>query len=339
VGRAALAVWLVSVSATHVAAADEFPVPPPLAAAVQFWIDVFTRYSLDDVVVHDRVEPGLVYQVVRGADGKGDADVERRVQGVADRLVLQGALRAPWSLLLVPDALRAAVDPIGHARLRLQHGLREVFAQALVGQRVYRSIVEEALAREGLPAELSALPLIESSYRPEAESPAGAVGLWQLTRDTGRSYLRIDHGVDERRDPVRSSEAAARHLALLREALPSWPLALTAYNRGLEGVERARRAVGSDDLGVVVSRYRERGFGFAARNFYAEFLAALHVAAAAERYFPELAPVRMVEYRVKPGDTLTGVARRHGVSLTALRVDNGLRSEALQPGQRILIRL
>ena len=71
----------------------------------------------------------------------------------------------------------------------------------------------------------------------------------------------------------------------------------------------------------------------------AEFMAALHVMRRAGEYFPERARVRMVEYRVKRGDTLYRVARRHGVSLASLRVTNGLRSASLQPGQRILIRL
>ncbi len=335
--RAVLAAGLVVVCASRAAAAVmDFPTPRALVPAVQFWVEVFTRYTTADVIIHDRIEPGVVYQVARVGEG---ADVESHVHAVADRLELTSLLRPAGGLLLAPDAVRRAADPVGEARLRVQRGLRDVFAQALVAKRLYRPIVEQALAREGLPEELSALPLVESSYHPGARSPAGAVGLWQLTRETGQRYLRVDGQVDERRDPARASQAAARHLRALRAALPGWPLALTAYNRGLAGCEQARRAVGSDDLGVVVTRYRGPGFGFAARNFYAQFLAALHVARNADRYFPELAPARMVEYRVKRGDTLYAVARRHGVSLAALRAGNGLRSAALQPGQRILIRL
>jgi membrane-bound lytic murein transglycosylase D len=231
------------------------------------------------------------------------------------------------------------MEPAGAGRLGVQRGMREAFADALVAKRLYHGIVLEALAAEGLPRGLAALPLVESSYHPGATSPAGAAGLWQLMPETGGRYLRVRGGEDERHDPVRASRAAARHLRELREALPSWPLALTAYNRGLAGVERVRRAAGSDDLGALVARYRGPGFGFSARNFYAKFLAARHVAQHRERYFPELAPARMLEYRVKRGDTLAAVARRHGVSAASLRVTNGLRSASLQPGQRILIRL
>jgi membrane-bound lytic murein transglycosylase D len=89
----------------------------------------------------------------------------------------------------------------------------------------------------------------------------------------------------------------------------------------------------------LVARHHGPGFGFASRNFYAEFLAALHVRRNLAQYFPDLAPGRLIEVRVKRGDTLFKLARRHGVSLASLRVTNGLRSSALQPGQRLLVRL
>jgi membrane-bound lytic murein transglycosylase D len=121
--------------------------------------------------------------------------------------------------------------------------------------------------------------------------------------------------------------------------LPSWPLALTAYNHGLGGVQRARASVASDDLGVLVTRYEGPGFGFASRNFYAEFLAALHVSRNVDTYFPELGRTRVLEVKVKRGDTIAALARRHGVSAASLLSTNGLRSADLQPGQRLLIRL
>jgi membrane-bound lytic murein transglycosylase D len=312
-------------------AVGEFPTPPALEPAVQFWVDVFTRYTGEQSIIHDRLDPSVVYHVVSGTPD----DVASLRRSTEEQLAaLQFSAGA--FVAFQPVGPFPAVDA---PRLRVQRGMRDAFAAALTAQRLYRPVVERVLLRERLPLALAALPLVESSYHPAATSRAGAVGLWQLTRETGRRYLRIGRGVDERRDPVRASEAAARHLRELRDALPSWPLAVTAYNRGLGGVMRARETVGSDDLGELVSRYRGPGFGFASRNYYAEFLAALHVMRHAGRYFPEEAPVRMVEYRVRRGDTLYAVARRHRVSLASLRITNGLRSAALQPGQRILIRL
>lgn len=287
---------------------------------MRFWVEVFTRYSQSDVVIHDRRHPARVYDVVRDADRDPEL-LDRRVAAVVARLAAEH-----------PSAL-------GREHLHLQRGLREAFALSLAGERYYRRIVRAALEAEGLPASLSALPLIESSYRPGARSAAGAVGLWQFTAGTARRYLRIAADVDERCDPVRASAAAARHLRELREALPSWPLALTAYNHGLAGVERGRAALGSDDVVTLVRRYRGPRFGFESRNYYAKFLAARQVVADVGTYFPDLQPGRVLEYRVKRGDTLFGVARRHGVSVPSLRNVNGLRGARILPGQRLLIHL
>lgn len=320
-----------------VASTDEFPVPPQLVPAVRFWVDVFTRYSRNDFVIHDRLELGRIYAVVHAPRDPGEvADWARRV---ADRLVLEGLWGGdPFARLVRPE-IEACAAALGPERVRVQRGMREVFAAGLLGARRYRRIVERALAEEGVPRALAALPLVESSYNTEATSSAGAVGIWQLTAETAQRFLRVSEQVDERRDPVRATRAAARLLRALREALPNWPLALTAYNHGLAGVERARRAVGSDDLGVLVVRYAGPGFGFASRNFYAEFVAALQVSRHVERYFPEIAPDRIIEYQVKRGDSLFKVARRHGITVPKLCATNGLRSAKLRPGQVLLIHL
>jgi len=151
--------------------------------------------------------------------------------------------------------------------------------------------------------------------------------------------MKVDGAADQRFDPVRSSEAAARHLARARSVLGSWPLAVAAYNHGLAGIARARAAVGSDSLDDIIRGYSGPGFRFASRNFYAEFLAAAHVARNAAFYFPGLKPVPMLQYVVRPGDSLWKIARRHRVSVRALVVANNLGRTPLQRGQRLIIRL
>jgi membrane-bound lytic murein transglycosylase D len=309
-GRLWAAAVVLLLAAVRPAPADELPVSPLLAPVVRFWVDVFTRWSVDDVVLHDRLEPETIYVVLRGPVPPDEVD--RHV----------ALLEARWGL----------------GRVRAQRGLRETIADGLVAARLYGPVVESALAAEGLPRALAALPLLESSYHPWVTSRAGAVGLWQLTEATARQHeLRIMPGLDERRDPARASTAAAAHLRLLRDSLPTWPLALTAYNRGATAVQRSRVAAGTDDLGELVRRRGAPGLGFAARNFYAEFVAALRVMRERDVFFPELAPVRVVEYQVQRGDTLEGVARRHGISPRLLQAKNGLHSEALRPGMRLLI--
>jgi membrane-bound lytic murein transglycosylase D len=100
--------------------------------------------------------------------------------------------------------------------------------------------------------------------------------------------MRIDEAIDERRDPILSTVAAARYLKENYDALGNWPLAITAYNHGHAGMARAVAQVGSTDLVDIIRSYKGRTFGFASRNFYAEFLAALEVERDAQRYYGPL---------------------------------------------------
>lgn len=318
-----------------VASEDRFPEPPELSAAVRFWAATFTQYGQRDVVIHDRVVPGLVYDVVHDVGSTDDPRVQASIQAAVERLE-RAASRGPEALALMPVRV-TTLSPA--ARIRTHRGMREGFAQGLTAERLFRGSVRRALDAEHVPAELAALPLVESLYHPGLVSSAGAVGLWQLSSEVADRFVRVDGKVDERRDPGRASVAAAGYLRELHDQFGSWPLAITAYNHGPTGVQRAREQVGSDDLGQIVRRYDGPGFGFASRNFYAEFLAARHVLRHASDYFPEIRPGRLVAYTVKRGDTLERVAKRHGVSIPSLRASNGIRAALIHPGQTLLVRL
>jgi membrane-bound lytic murein transglycosylase D len=136
---------------------------------------------------------------------------------------------------------------------------------------------------------------VESSFKHDAVSRFGAVGLWQFMRHTGQEYMTIDDVLDERRDPIRATHAAAHFLLENYLELESWPMAITAYNHGTEGMLRAKKLKG--DFEVVFKKYRGRHFGFASRNFYSEFLAARDVAKNHRRYFGELVFNKPIRYR------------------------------------------
>jgi membrane-bound lytic murein transglycosylase D len=146
------------------------------------------------------------------------------------------------------------------------------------------------LTRYTIPLQLAYLPHVESSFNPYAYSKVGAAGLWQFMRGTGRLYLKINYYVDERRDPIASTYAAAKLLSHNYSVLQSWPLAITAYNHGLYGMKRAVATTGSRDIAVVIQRHKSRTFKFASKNFYSCFLAVCDIAPAPEKYF------RKVEY-------------------------------------------
>ena len=169
--------------------------------------------------------------------------------------------------------------------VRFQLGQSDRFREGVVRSGAWREHIAATFTKMGLPRELAALPHVESSFNTYAYSKVGAAGMWQFMRGTGRRFLRIDAAVDERLDPYRSTEAAARFLEQNYIVLGSWPLALTAYNHGPGGMKRAQEQLGTSDIVTVVRKYNSRSFGFASRNFYVAFLAALEIDSDPEKYF------------------------------------------------------
>lgn len=127
--------------------------------------------------------------------------------------------------------------------------LRGSVSYMLGAANFYMPIFEQALETYGLPLELRYLPVIESALNPNAVSRVGATGLWQFMLETGKRYgLEVNSLVDERRDPVKSSYAAARYLRDLYKIFDDWSLVIAAYNCGPNKVNQAiHRAKGSVD--------------------------------------------------------------------------------------------
>jgi membrane-bound lytic murein transglycosylase D len=299
------------------AGADDFPRPKVLEPAIAFWRDIFATYSQHQVVVHDDWYLGKVYEVLdfRSWVSEGEPltssqvnekkrqvdEAEQRVRDVLLQLDANGGspvglgteARKVYTMFADvhgEDKFRAAAE-----RIRTQTGLRERFALGVARQRGYLARMERIFREEGVPTELVRLPLIESCFDVNAYSKVGAAGIWQFMPATGKQYLRIGGGVDERRDPLRATRAAAQHLSRDYDALGAWPLAITAYNHGRGGIARGASEVGSLDIGEIVMGYRGKAFGFASRNFYVEFLAALDVTARADHHFGDLPHIPPIE--------------------------------------------
>ena len=279
------------------AAPATIPEPAELEPDIHFWMRVYSEITTNEGYIHDQRELSVVYQTLRFDPGLPPREREREVtaarehyQAILRRL---GSGAAPqdadeqrvsglWAGA-VPARLALAVDDV-----RFQLGQADRFRAGLQRSGAWESHISQTLAAQGLPPEIAALPHVESSFQATAMSKAGAAGLWQFIRSTGRRYLRIDRAVDERLDPYRSTEAAAQLLAYNYRLLGTWPLAITAYNHGAEGMRRAREQVGSDDIVQIVRHYRSPSFGFASRNYYASFLAALRLDRDPEKYFGAL---------------------------------------------------
>lgn len=142
--------------------------------------------------------------------------------------------------------------------------MRRSVSVMLGAQNFYNPIFEEALEAEGCPLELRYLPIIESAYNPSATSPVGAAGLWQFMPSTGKSYgLEINSLVDERRDPIKSTKAAAKYLKYLYSYYGDWSLVIAAYNCGPGNVNKAiQRSGGVKDYWTIYNHLPKETRGY-----------------------------------------------------------------------------
>jgi len=319
---------------------EPFPRPASIEAPVRFWIRVYSEVGTDGGLIHDARDLGVVYEKLQFGRGLGRRVREQRIERTKKKYAailrtLEGGKRTGLSadeqrvLALFPegvgrDTLRAARE-----RIRFQLGQADRFRAGIIRSGRWEPHIARVLAEHGVPYELAALPHVESSYNPDAHSHAGAAGLWQFTRSTGRMFMRIDHVVDERRDPYVSSVAAALLLLANHRRTGTWPTAITAYNHGTAGMERAIRRLGTRDIGTIVHRYRSRTFGFASRNFYTSFLAAVEVSRNYEHYFGELV--------LDAPEDLTAVALDHYYAPATLSRIFGVGERTLRAYNRSLL--
>jgi membrane-bound lytic murein transglycosylase D len=275
-----------------------FPLLPGLEKPVEFWKRIFTEYSLSQLVFFDPMDMSTIYEVI-------DVGEENRSREYIDS----------------EKARIAAAHGVDVERVKAQRGIRERTMAGLKRSGRYLAQMQQIFNERGLPVELTYLPLVESSYDSTARSHAGAIGMWQFMPRTGKEYLRVTRHLDERRDPLESTRAAASYLKQAHELLGNWPLAITSYNYGRGGMARAVEEIGSDNLVHVIEKYVHPYFGFAPKNFYAEFLVAVDIGKNVQRYFPGLeldAPVTLRETEVRQNSSLSSIARSAGLTQTQL---------------------
>lgn len=161
------------------------------------------------------------------ADARPDAEV-------TDQEIISRLQRLPYSIEMTYNSIvRSYIDAYANRRKQL---VTNMLGLGLY----YNPIFEQALDRYGLPLELKYLPIVESALNPNAVSRAGATGLWQFMMETAQGEgLEVNTLVDQRRDPIASSDAAARYLQKLYNMYHNWHLALAAYNYGPGNVNKA----------------------------------------------------------------------------------------------------
>jgi LysM repeat protein len=169
------------------------------------------------------------------------------------------------------------------------------FEKILARSGKYMPMIARVLYDEGLPEELAYLALIESAFLPHSTSAQGAAGLWQFIPGTARLYgLRIDSWVDERRDPEKSTRAAAAYLKELHGLFGRWHLATAAYNAGPGAIDRAMQRSGAKDFWTLSKKAQ---LSEETRNFVPKFVAVAMIASNPEKYgFTDLQYESPLEY-------------------------------------------
>ena len=279
---------------TQAGTEDHFPLLPGLESAVEFWKKIFTEYSISQLVFFDPLDMSRIYDVL---DVGEDSRTPEYINGERERI--------------------AGAHGVDLERVRAQRGIKERTAAGLKRSGRHIAQMQQIFRDRGLPIELTYLPIVESSYDLNARSSAGALGMWQFMRTTGRQYMRVDRSIDERRDPIESTRAAAAFLQQSYETLGNWPLAITAYNYGPGGMARAVKEMESDNLVDLIRDYRHPYWGFPPKNFYAEFLAAVEIGKNVNQYFPELTldpPLSIREIELKVSSSLGALAKNTGLT-------------------------
>lgn len=277
-----------------------FPVPEILSSNVEFWKKIYAEVSLTEGLIHDRDYPDIIYAKVKGNSRSQSAVTKRKeITNIVNAITSKPKSEYTEKEIEIfnkfkdkPEALDGAVD-----RIRFQQGQMDRFKEGLRISGMYLDTIRAILKKHGVPLQLAYLPHVESSFNTQAYSKVGAAGMWQFMRGTGRLYgLKIDYVIDERRDPILATDAAARFLASNYRELKSWPLAITAYNHGVYGMKRAVKQTGSRDLAVIIQNYKSRSFRFASSNFYGCFIAACEIAENYQDYFPNLTLYPSLKY-------------------------------------------
>lgn len=255
-----------------------FSVPDALKEDVNFWIKIYTQYTTQQGIFHLAGDTQTVF---------GDIDlsqvyVHQNWSAIRKEKEAELIVRRQKRLI----AQKFKIKDV--RQIRLQMGLKDRMAEAIKLSGRYLPMMEKVFADEKLPKELTRVVFVESSFNIAAQSKVGASGLWQIMPQVSKKFKYISDSQDLRNHPLYATKLAAFILKQNYQILKSWPLAVTAYNHGVGSLGKLVRKYKSNDIGYLIENVQaKKSFGFASRNFYATYLAALHVESNANLYFPE----------------------------------------------------
>jgi membrane-bound lytic murein transglycosylase D len=244
---------------------NEFKIPSEMNNSVEFWFNIYTQYDNNFIVIHDP----KTYKIFEAVNTKGLTQKKSKLT-IANKLI--------------------NIKKKYRVNARTQTGQRNYIYDGLIRLKPFYKTIFFFAINFDIPTELMALPFLESSFNPNAESKAGAVGAWQIMTPTGRQYFTVSNERDDRKNILLSSIAAMWLLKSSFKYLKAWPFVITSYNSGFSHIIRAKRKFKNQNLTFkqFIEDYDHPRIGFASKNYYSEFLALVYTLAYKELFFPEI---------------------------------------------------
>lgn len=270
-------------------ALSDLPVPSGLEPKVALWEEVYANYDSDQIIIFNSERPEIIYLAVSDGPGAKDRAIEQlQIRLITLDLVCRNSNDPATDLLKEPNgpallelynqlAKVPGDDKYLHAAntLGTRKGRRDILVSAYRRAAPYLPAMERMFQVQGVPPALTRLVFVESMFKRGALSSKAAAGVWQFIPSTASRYLSVTPALDERRDPITATRAAAMFLKENYYRLGSWPLAVTAYNAGPGLISSAIRRTGSRHLTVILEESENDDIGFAVENYYAQLLAIL----------------------------------------------------------------
>ncbi|MAF76592.1 MAG: hypothetical protein CME60_00420 [Halobacteriovoraceae bacterium] len=350
---------------------DDFAVPTALMDRVRFWFNVYTKYTSHFSVIHDIDNLGIIYDVIDFSDvvsNISNRNTRYAIQNKSLKSIIKEYKSSFSSLskgkcntekclriLSALDKAKVKIPKKGRKqfflnlrnKVRTQTGQHDHIRQGLVNIDGYNESIEHLFKVFDLPHELLAVSFLESSFNIHAESKVGATGPWQFMRVIGKHFMKINRNVDQRRSAVLSTAAALHLLKQNKKIMKTWDLAVNAYNSGTGLLRRGvkslyKKGFKKPRVEHLIDHFQHRNWGFAAKNFYSEFLALVYTLAYRDEILQQ-------KFNLKDGDLdiyltkcklplvkliSTLKSSKHNI----LRVNNHLkRSRATYPKGTVLI--
>lgn len=286
---------------------------------VKFWFLIYTKLESSQVAIHDRGNLSIIYMILdfsalkkKGLNNNTLYVLQQKLSGerVDDikkdlgLLVKEPHNMSPESREIFRSIRNAGIDLPSEPKrrsaffkelrenIRIQTGQKNFIEEGLKRSLPYQTFLKTYLGDKGLPKELASIPFLESSFNPKAHSKVSALGVWQFMPLIGSYYLpKRTPVVDYRSNVGMSSVAAANLLFENHRIMKKWDLTVTSYNSGTKHLVKSRRELASRediDLEDIIRHSSSTSFGFASKNFYAEFLALAHVLAYEDDLFPRI---------------------------------------------------